>query len=242
MFHRSFKGSHIKNPDDPDARREAFLERFGRYPYEHGKKNHRRGRSDEQVAVLVARDRTARTVSVVMESMKTVDVRRQLLPVVDRSSVLCTDGLAVYHRVCKDEGIEHKAFNQSKGRRVDGVYHIQNVNAYHSRLKGWVARFHGVATKYLGNYMTWFAYVDTTRATQKGTWEQIFLAKSCIEISTGTPTRYADRACAICGSLITEGEAAGYLRFQSADPRRRLEEAVCHEACYSTLVNSRTSA
>lgn len=40
MFHRSFKRSHIKNPYDPDARREAFLEWFGRYPFEHGKENH----------------------------------------------------------------------------------------------------------------------------------------------------------------------------------------------------------
>jgi hypothetical protein len=175
-----------------------------------------------------------------MQSMKTDDVRRYLMPVIDHRSVLCTDGLAVYHRVCKEEGIQHKAFIQSKKKRVDGVYHIQNVNAYHSRLKGWVARFHGVATKYLGNYMTWFAYVDTTRAIQKGTWEQTFLAKSCIEMSP--ETRYNDCACAICGSLIKEGEAAGRLRFQSADPRRQLAEAVCHADCYSTLVNSRTSA
>lgn len=28
-----------------------------------------------------------------------------------------------------------------------GVYHIQNVNSYHSRLKKWMDRFNGVATK-----------------------------------------------------------------------------------------------
>ena len=32
---------------------------------------------------------------------------------------------------------------------------IQNVNAYHSRLKNWMARFHGVATRYLPNYLGW---------------------------------------------------------------------------------------
>lgn len=36
-----------------------------------------------------------------------------------------------------------------------GVYHIQNVNAYDSRLKTWMKRFHGVATKYLENYLGW---------------------------------------------------------------------------------------
>jgi hypothetical protein len=31
-------------------------------------------------------------------------------------------------------------------------FHINNVNAYHSRLKEWLRPFHGVATKNLPNY------------------------------------------------------------------------------------------
>ena len=31
--------------------------------------------------------------------------------------------------------------------------HINNVNAYHSRLKEWMRRFHGVATRNLPNYL-----------------------------------------------------------------------------------------
>ena len=33
--------------------------------------------------------------------------------------------------------------------------HINNVNAYHGRLKEWMQRFHGVATKNLPNYLSW---------------------------------------------------------------------------------------
>ena len=33
--------------------------------------------------------------------------------------------------------------------------HINNVNAYHSRLKEWLRRFHGVATRNLPNYLGW---------------------------------------------------------------------------------------
>jgi hypothetical protein len=33
--------------------------------------------------------------------------------------------------------------------------HINNVNAYHSRLKQWLNRFNGVATKNLPNYLGW---------------------------------------------------------------------------------------
>ena len=33
--------------------------------------------------------------------------------------------------------------------------HINNVNAYHGRLKEWMRHFHGVATKNLPNYLSW---------------------------------------------------------------------------------------
>ncbi len=33
--------------------------------------------------------------------------------------------------------------------------HINNVNAYHGRLKEWMRRFHGVATKKLPSYLSW---------------------------------------------------------------------------------------
>ena len=43
--------------------------------------------------------------------------------------------------------------NLSAGERTCGIYHIQNVNNYDSRLKTWMRRFNGVATKYLDSYL-----------------------------------------------------------------------------------------
>lgn len=40
------------------------------------------------------------------------------------------------------------------------VYHIQNVNAYDSRLKTWMKRLHGVATKYLEHYLGWRRWLE----------------------------------------------------------------------------------
>jgi len=34
-----------------------------------------------------------------------------------------------------------------------GIYHLNNVNAYHSRLKRWLRPFNGVSTKHLPNYL-----------------------------------------------------------------------------------------
>ena len=46
-------------------------------------------------------------------------------------------------------------------------FHINNVNAYHSRLKEWMRRFHGVATENLPNYLSWRRTIEafSTAAT-----------------------------------------------------------------------------
>ena len=48
----------------------------------------------------------------------------------------------------------------SAGIHVDGAWHVQNVNAYHSRLKNWIRRFRGVTTCYLPKYLGWFRALD----------------------------------------------------------------------------------
>ena len=56
----------------------------------------------------------------------------------------------------KDENIAIETITASKGEHVaEGVIHVQNVNAYISRLKRWMKAFNGVATKYLPNYIGW---------------------------------------------------------------------------------------
>ncbi len=58
-------------------------------------------------------------------------------------------------------GITHQTINVRRGVRVvSGVFHIQYVNAYDSRLKGWMRRFHGVATQYLENYLGWRRLIE----------------------------------------------------------------------------------
>ncbi len=81
-------------------------------------------------------------------------------------AVLCTDGSAMLASAARDLGIEHHGLNTLRGERKRGAWHIQNVNAYHSRFKGWMARFKGVATSYLPNYLGWFRALD--RNAQSG--------------------------------------------------------------------------
>ena len=47
---------------------------------------------------------------------------------------------------------------QARGKKST-PYHIQTVNAFHSSLKIWIARFRGVASKYLANYVGWHRHL-----------------------------------------------------------------------------------
>ena len=79
-----------------------------------------------------------------------------LLQLLAPETILCTDGAAAYRAVAKAAHIPHESLNIAAGIRVkQHVFHIQHVNAYDSRLKQWMDRFHGVATQYLPNYLGW---------------------------------------------------------------------------------------
>ncbi len=139
-----------------------FLESFKgsrhlpRAPRKRGGKAKKRGLSIEQIPVLVVRDRYGATTDSVLKKVTEETVGAVLKPVIAEDAILCTDGATVYNALAKSEGIEHHALIASQGERVkEKVFHIQNVNAYDSRLKGWMMRFNGVATKYLPNYLGW---------------------------------------------------------------------------------------
>ena len=129
----------------------------------------RGGGKAEQVCVLVARDRSCQTLDAItgIGNVSRVLLHKHLRPHLDTDCLLVSDGNPSYHVFAREAGISHKAINVSIGRRVkregDAAYHVQHVNAYHGRLRQWMVRFHGVATKYLANYLAWFRGLDTHR-------------------------------------------------------------------------------
>ena len=83
-----------------------------------------------------------------------------LKPLLPPDTILCTDGSVTLASAARALGVQHQAVNVSRGKRVIGPWHVQNVNAYVSRLRGWMQRFKGVATKYLDSYLGWFRLLD----------------------------------------------------------------------------------
>ena len=110
---------------------------------------------------LILRDRQGATADFKLTVANTAEIEPILQQVVATDAVLCSDGAAAYRIASQHLGLAHRAINLSAGQRViAGVYHIQNVNAYDSRLKAWMHRFHGVATKYLENYLGWRRWLE----------------------------------------------------------------------------------
>ncbi|MDB5932312.1 MAG: Insertion element protein [Polaromonas sp.] len=124
------------------------------------------GLSNELVCVLVARNRSGQTLDWVMGrgQMTKVALAGALQSVLPKDALLVSDGNPTYRGFAQDAHLVHEAINLSKGMCVNGAVHVQNVNAYHGRLKQWLRRFHGVATGYLDNYLGWFRALDSHHA------------------------------------------------------------------------------
>lgn len=143
FFLESFKGQRSGIPRKPKKR---------------GGPAKKRGLSKEQIPVIVARDRhTKATLTAKLPSRKAKDIGAVLVPKLSADSLLCTDGARAYKTIGKNNGIEVKS---TKAKKSAGAFHLNNVNAYDSRLKGWMFPFHGVATKYLDNYLGWHRLLD----------------------------------------------------------------------------------
>lgn len=125
----------------------------------------KRGISDEQICVLVARDRMGQTLDFVTGNgpVTKAQLHEHLPPVLDPDVLLVTDANAAYRYFAHEAGFSHEAVNLRAGVRVRGAVHVQNVNAYHSRFRLWLSRFNGVATRYLANYLGWRWALDSQR-------------------------------------------------------------------------------
>ena len=136
-----------------------------RPPRKRGGKATKRGISNEQVCVLVARDRDGRTLDAVVGkgALTPRHLHVHLQPRLAPDVLLVTDAHRAYPAFARAAGISHEAVNASAGVRTRGALHIQNVNAYHSRMRGWLAVFRGVASRYLANYCGWRWALDGQR-------------------------------------------------------------------------------
>lgn len=138
------------------------------------RKPRKRGKSSkrlkgERVPVLIVRDRVGTVADFVFGDIQKESIHSALKPLMGDEVVLCSDGNSIYKSFAKEENIPHKRIiARDNTRVVDKIFHIQNLNSYISRLKSWMARFHGVATKYLDNYLGWRRVLEKYKGNISG--------------------------------------------------------------------------
>jgi len=137
-----------------------------------GGKAKKRGLSTEQIPVLVARDRNGVTTDAVLPQLDRANITRVLEGVVTSDNQLCCDGGKAIVGFARKGQIPCCILPSPGGPMRDAPnLHINNVNGYHGRLKEWLRPFHGVATKYLGNYLGWRRTLEALGAdAEKSVW------------------------------------------------------------------------
>ena len=146
FFRRSFKGQRKALPRAAKKRGGAAKD----------------AKEGEKIPVLVALQRGSRTEhDVVLDGLSKKKITKALRQALSADVVLSTDGNASYQYAARKLGIQAGYFVASEhGHGGRGMWHVQNVNAYDARLKNWLHRFHGIATKYLANYLGWRRLLD----------------------------------------------------------------------------------
>ena len=127
-----------------------------RRPRKRGGKAKHPGLYFENIPILVARDRQGATVDAVLPNVDSASIAAALDGLVTPANrFVCDGGKAIVAFARRANIPVHVVPAPGKPSPEAPDLHINNVNAYHGRLKEWMRRFHGVATKNLPNYLGW---------------------------------------------------------------------------------------
>jgi transposase-like protein len=116
--------------------------------------------TDDHDCILIVRDRHTATTDHILPDLEGRTFAGFLAPIVAKDAVLVSDGRAAYGAFAQANAISHISLVASKGEYTYECFHIQNVNAYMSRFKSWMAPFRGVASRYLDSYLGWRRMIE----------------------------------------------------------------------------------
>ncbi len=131
----------------------------GREPRKRGGKATSDGLTKEHVSIMISKDREGNQNLIVAGRGKLTKaaIHRAIGTYITKGNVIVTDMDRNLRFYLNDRHIEHVQLSARKKERVkDKIYHLQNVNNTHMRLKKWLEKFNGVSSYYLQNYLNLF--------------------------------------------------------------------------------------
>lgn len=154
FFAVSYKGNHTRS---------KF--KIPRKSHHRGGETHTRGLSHEQVCVPCAVNRSGLSIAKISNCgrVSAGNLDNAFKGRIAERSTLVTDEMNSYIRFAKDNDLH--LIQVKRGKNKKGIYNIQSINNYHSRLKKFMSNFNGVSTKYLNNYLIWHNFVNYAKET-----------------------------------------------------------------------------
>ncbi len=155
----------------------------------------KRGLSKEQVCVTCGVNLDGKAISKISNLGKPTlkNLEQVLEDKIEKDSILVTYSFRAYSKIANDMSLTHIKIPKKKHKV--GMFNIQMINNYHSRLKSMLIHcFKGVSTKYLNNHLVYHNFVNFLKETKEHK-EQIlfdFIQKTkCISLSINIPNRPA---------------------------------------------------
>jgi transposase-like protein len=150
FFRESFKGNHKRSKTFTMPRKahkrgleNSWASKHEKEKQEQDTKDKRkRGISSDQVTVMCAMDRMGNIIPELICNgrMRHTDLERLFKGRIEDESILCTDSHKSFIRFARNLNLELQQIES--GKHKEGIYHIQHMNAFHSKLKEWMYKFH----------------------------------------------------------------------------------------------------
>ena len=184
FFPISYKGNHKK----------SVIFKMPRKAHKRGKQTHKRGLSREKVCVPCAVTRNGLSLAKItnLGRVSAKDIHHAFDKRIMPNSILCTDAISCYNDLARTEKLE--LIQLKTGKSKLGIYHIQHINSYHSMLKNFINRFHGVSTKYLNNYLVWHNFLNYAKesyAEKTTIFADFVFTTNKVDLSKSIPLRPA---------------------------------------------------
>jgi len=130
-----------------------------------------------QVVTAVQRNGERYLRAVESKRLSSAEITKALDGKLADQTTLITDKHPSYKLFAKENQlIKHRSvLAKEHVNKDDKNVHLQHVNNTHSQLRAFLLPFNGVSSKYLQNYLNWFAYAEKLSGT-KATIKQWFLA------------------------------------------------------------------
>jgi transposase-like protein len=121
-----------------------------------------------QIVTAVEREGARLLKAVESKRLTKAEIGKVLNNKIVDQSILITDKHPSYKAYMKDhEQIKHKTLlAKDHVDKIDKSINLQKVNNVHSQLRKFLRPYNGVSSKYVQNYLNWFAYSNEIRNTK----------------------------------------------------------------------------